>query len=1524
VKPQVLQFLLDLVEVQSETSANSGASTSLDDDCLSEVTTNGRTDDGATNRASFRCDQVSTASEHTASKSPGGDGVERYRDSDPTYTGRCSVLETNGIDSDRGLSSKELHVPITSNAVTSCTLRGIIENDCSLRKSDNEEQNGLSSPDTSECELKPAVHNHCSAETSAGLSKINSDQYKCCKSDNSFSFASKDLSCCHQCCIKFDNAAEQEEHTCDRKVASNCPTASDDCQTQETSPIFRNSFNTKTQQHSPDDDTSTHEDTVADNHEYELAFLTRPPVKDLTWNTLTGTESSNEQLFSGDAQRPMKLQECEPYSSNEISAASMPIQPDRRNRTVSSSSDTSREGHIVSGGELSSYSVSRLFSNAWNALLLHIGLECVKKFNRSLLRSESGCDFQLESTTSKSDEDEGPCVRDADDPRTTCDGNAEENPTHGDGQSDTERCRSLSCFYCLQRFVDAEALQTHFERTHGQQQSLVQHHDSVVSESGLSSVSADTSSIVSSHGTSATGVWNRPPDSISSYFGGISPELLGLLPAVPPELMLPHLYAGSILPPAMMMMMMAAPFVDCPSSPLSNSLAALADPHACLLPSSATECRTTTYDDAAMPSVHQQSKRARTRISDSQLAVLRARFDINGPPNDDEIATIGYEVGLPSKVVKHWFRNTLFKERQRCKDSPYNFSVPPACDPPSASSSEKAAETATTDVGGQSADEDRDYERNDVRSDSSSMSTPATETGKLCSPSLSQLNSSTAQCVTPAAASEAPYFPRGCYFGVPYHHPPQALPLLPSVAPVPTAAVSGTQIVSMTSTSSGAAAHYAPPPLTTTQSRGGGHGKRASRTHFSDEQVRTLQEHFERNAYPRDDELESLSRRLGLSARVIVVWFQNARQKARRTYENHSSAAGGGGPSISGSKTDDGAGGPRYDCRSCGAAFQRYYELIKHQRSHAGCGSLVPSTSTTKYPAQISDTATVAAARHDSSQLRYDKPPSTNAASSTVGSPSCRQHYSHRRHQPHQPRVEAWYRPPVEGYVGAVTPRGPEVVNAVPVQHALPAVFPPHLPLVTSWNSATSCKEETTSCDASAGVDMTASLVEKKCDMKFLVDHTPPGDSAKNSAADLTDSGRQIVVRQNDDRRPLQTDYTARLSPKLRLTSTEETPYSNADYKPHDLTEALSSHLHRRFMASPTVPSSSVLMISGSSVEQHGRQLLGGGEMVATSLSPRRSVSLDSRRFGLSATAGENESPLDLSCQGKATSTLSGGDRSSEPLRETGVAEDVKQVGPVANGGDDSGSGTATSKSQPASGSSKRHRTHMSDVQVRVMRAIYADHRTPSIGECATLGAKIGLARRVVQVWFQNARAKDKKRCLTEGGALDEGSGPGDSDGGTSTAGDGRCRWCGVTYAVERCSVREHVFSPEHVAAVDRLIRASTDADRRGGAAGGRTGKRDHRRRLLLRTVTSNSLAAVSSSTLSGTSPTTTVARKFVYGVSLLVNIMTIYFVFKLQSRFSWEFFHISKIYVILSELRRCLSADTKDNRTVKVLLSTS
>merc|ERR1712242_205115 len=84
-------------------------------------------------------------------------------------------------------------------------------------------------------------------------------------------------------------------------------------------------------------------------------------------------------------------------------------------------------------------------------------------------------------------------------------------------------------------------------------------------------------------------------------------------------------------------------------------------------------------------------------------------------------------------------------------------------------------------------------------------------------------------------------------------------------------------------------------------------GKRANRTRFTDYQIKVLQEFFENNAYPKDDDLEYLSKLLGLSPRVIVVWFQNARQKARKVYENQPP------PGDANSSPGGGAGGPEGD-----------------------------------------------------------------------------------------------------------------------------------------------------------------------------------------------------------------------------------------------------------------------------------------------------------------------------------------------------------------------------------------------------------------------------------------------------------------------------------------------------------------------------------------------------------------------------------------------------------------------------------
>ncbi|XP_053742857.1 zinc finger homeobox protein 3-like isoform X2 [Synchiropus splendidus] len=188
------------------------------------------------------------------------------------------------------------------------------------------------------------------------------------------------------------------------------------------------------------------------------------------------------------------------------------------------------------------------------------------------------------------------------------------------------------------------------------------------------------------------------------------------------------------------------------------------------------------------PSIpEQQGKRTRTRISEEQLAVLRKHFDINSLPSDDEINKMAVESGLPHKVIKHWFRNTLFKERQRDKDSPYNFNNPP-----------------TTEL----------EEGRDEAAQSRNLS------------------------VSPSSLSPA----------------------------LPTNTLQQAQVTEF--------------------QRGDHHrGRRSSRTRFTEKQLETLQGVFEATPYPREEEYDRLSVLLSLPNRVIVVWFQNARQRARKSQD---------------------------------------------------------------------------------------------------------------------------------------------------------------------------------------------------------------------------------------------------------------------------------------------------------------------------------------------------------------------------------------------------------------------------------------------------------------------------------------------------------------------------------------------------------------------------------------------------------------------------------------------------------------
>lgn len=330
-------------------------------------------------------------------------------------------------------------------------------------------------------------------------------------------------------------------------------------------------------------------------------------------------------------------------------------------------------------------------------------------------------------------------------------------------------------------------------------------------------------------------------------------------------------------------------------------------------------------------------KRARTRITDDQLKILRSHFDINNSPSEESIMEMSKTANLPMKVVKHWFRNTLFKERQKNKDSPYNFNNPPSTtlnleeyertgqaktaapqkdmelgastqnDKPKelvshreekihhqdvvekfSSVDEKSQHSNKSFYNPPMNDADMDAGANNIfavaaalnvalksqrsnnnKSEMSAMS-PGTNVSSMCNvDAKSECESVTSGCSdlinsTNTNGSSQPHSPNDFWSQTPSPIFQQGMDM-----------VSGKKF--KTDMSAGPSSQNG-----NSMNGGGGgggssmssSGKRANRTRFTDYQIKVLQEFFENNSYPKDSDLEYLSKMLLLSPRVIVVWFQ--------------------------------------------------------------------------------------------------------------------------------------------------------------------------------------------------------------------------------------------------------------------------------------------------------------------------------------------------------------------------------------------------------------------------------------------------------------------------------------------------------------------------------------------------------------------------------------------------------------------------------------------------------------------------
>lgn len=114
----------------------------------------------------------------------------------------------------------------------------------------------------------------------------------------------------------------------------------------------------------------------------------------------------------------------------------------------------------------------------------------------------------------------------------------------------------------------------------------------------------------------------------------------------------------------------------------------------------------------------------------------------------------------------------------------------------------------------------------------------------------------------------------------------------------------------------------------------------------------------------------------------------------------------------------------------------------------------------------------------------------------------------------------------------------------------------------------------------------------------------------------------------------------------------------------------------------------------------------------------------------------------------------------------------------------------------------------MSSLQLKIMKACYEAYRTPTMQECEVLGEEIGLPKRVIQVWFQNARAKEKKAKL-QGTAL---AGSGSGSEGALAAQRTDCPYCDVKYDFY-VSCRGHLFSRQHLAKLKEAVRAQLKSE---------------------------------------------------------------------------------------------------------------
>lgn len=871
---------------------------------------------------------------------------------------------------------------------------------------------------------------------------------------------------------------------------------------------------------------------------------------------------------------------------------------------------------------------------------------------------------------------------------------------------------------------------------------------------------------------------------------------------------------------------------------------------------------------AAAAAAAQNQKRVRTRISDEQLKILRAHFDINNSPSEEQINQMSEQSGLPQKVIKHWFRNTLFKERQRNKDSPYNFNNPPSTTI-DLEEYEKTGRIPAIKV--EPSDDDDELlstSRPEGQESESDLKLPLQLTSKT--ESLPKFESaeerkeheSRSNASTPSNMSSIPTTPT-C-----------------SAPPTPTPMATPT---CLTDAHAAALARETAAQASLT--------KRANRTRFTDYQIKMLQDYFEQNAYPKDDELDHLSKLLNLSPRVIVVWFQNARQKARKIFENQPAAAA----DVKESNTPfQRTPSLNYQCKRCSAVFQRYYELIKHQKRPC----LSENNNNKPLNSTMTDDDSISSNTSLDDSAQSDTMPATTTKD--VPPPSI---------------VPAFHCDKCSATFNRI-----DLLQEHHKVHDMnPSLFPPFSSTsafgmlqslaqqednksILSVAAATAKRkleaEEEHVDDQPKDKRLRTTILPEQLDylyQKYQIDCNPSRKQLETIAQEVRLKKRVVQVWfQNTRARERKGHYRAHqqlihkrcpfcralfraksaLESHLATKHPEEMakgeinvdaipdaamespqpahslPGSSTTPQPlaADLSKILSPNSMQPYFTymppaslslgfppavSPDPLQLSMKQIYEESYKDYISKLSSSAHPPKPShiLEPSTPSRYPESEKRTPAATNEEDAPLDLSIPVKSC-----GENSSESSRNnsktlpasTSFAEKIsrdyeRERSRHSSNLDDSFSETqselADSEYQGDMGSSppsprgssggavqnKRYRTQMTSLQVRVMKTLFVDYKTPTMAECELLGREIGLPKRVVQVWFQNARAKEKKSKLAMAKTYCS-----DVDFAKTPE---ECTLCKFTYS-HKFTVQDHIFTKRHIDNVKSYIQSQSDAER--------------------------------------------------------------------------------------------------------------